>query len=215
MEAAMSTQATSALVYPDTDGEPLADNTKQFQWIMMLQGNLEAMLPDAFVAGDLLWYPSEGKADIRQAPDVLIAFGRPRGHRGSYRQWEEGNIIPQVVFEILSPGNRAGEMQRKLEFYERYGVEEYYLYDPEDFYLSGWIRDREHLRLIDPIDGFISPRLGVRFLAPGDSELVILRPDGSRFLTFLELSEVRDQEQQRTARLAAKLRELGVDPDTL
>jgi len=23
---------------------------------------------------------------IKQAPDVLVAFGRPKGHRGSYRQ---------------------------------------------------------------------------------------------------------------------------------
>ena len=165
----MSTQVLSALTYPDSDGEPIAGNTKQFQWIVTIQGNLETLLPGAFVAGDLLWYPVEGRPDVRLAPDILVAFGRPGGHRGSYRQWEENGVAPQVVFEILSPGNRAGEMQRKLEFYERHSVEEYYLYDPDDFYLSGWIRDGEHLRLIDPIDGFSSPRLGVRFETDGVS----------------------------------------------
>jgi Uma2 family endonuclease len=36
-----------------------------------------------------------------------------------------------VVFEILSPGNRLAEMMAKFEFYDRYGVEEYYIYDPD------------------------------------------------------------------------------------
>ena len=61
----------------------------------------------------------------------MVAFGRPKGYRGSYKQWEEDGIAPQVVFEILSPGNRRDEMVRKFAFYERYGVEEYYIYDPD------------------------------------------------------------------------------------
>ena len=85
--------------YPESDGQPMAENTKQFQWIVTIKENLDALLPNAFVAGDLFWYPLEGNNLIRQAPDVLVAFGRPKGHRGSYRQWEEDNIAPQVVFE--------------------------------------------------------------------------------------------------------------------
>jgi Uma2 family endonuclease len=56
-----------------------------------------------FVAGDLLWYPVEGDNKLRQAPDVMVVFGRPKGDRGSYKPWEEDNIPPQVVFEILLP----------------------------------------------------------------------------------------------------------------
>ena len=70
----------------------------------------------------------------------MVAFGRPTGHRGSYRQWDEEGIAPQVVFEILSPGNRSAELPAKLAFYDRHGVEEYYLYDPEEVELSGWRR---------------------------------------------------------------------------
>ena len=79
---------------------------------------------DVFVAGDLFWYPVEGRPDIRLAPDILAVIGRHKGHRGSYMQWVEDHIPPQVVFEILSPGNRSGEMAKKFEFYRRYGVEE-------------------------------------------------------------------------------------------
>lgn len=53
----------------------------------------------------------------------MIAFGRPKGYRGSYQQWLEDNIPPQVVFEIWSPGNRPSNMARKFEFYARHGVE--------------------------------------------------------------------------------------------
>ncbi len=32
----------------------------------------------------------------------MVVFGRPKGDRGSYKQWLENQIAPQVVFEILS-----------------------------------------------------------------------------------------------------------------
>lgn len=63
---------------------------------------------DVCVATDLLWYPVEGRPDIRTAPEVMLSFGRPKGHRSSYKQWEEGGLAPQVVFEVLSPSNETG-----------------------------------------------------------------------------------------------------------
>src|SRR5687768_4537540 len=123
------TTPSKPIVYPESDGQPMAENTLQFRWIVTIQGGLDALFandPNVFVAGDLLWYPVDGEPTIRQAPDAMVVFGRPKGERGSYRQWEEGGVAPQVVFEVLSPGNRAGEMTRKSLFYERYGVEEYY-----------------------------------------------------------------------------------------
>lgn len=199
----------------------MSDNTLQFRWIVTIQGNLDAMYrdrPDVFVAGDLLWYPVEGNNTIRAAPDTMVAFGRPKGHRGSYRQWEEGGIAPQVVFEVLSPGNRLKEMLRKLEFYDRYGVEEYYVFDPEGLELTGWRREGDRMVEIPQMNGWTSPRLGIRFeLDSGD--LHIWRPDGGPFLTFVELSQQMDsqrqraeQERQRADRLAEKLRALGIDP---
>src|SRR5207248_3054507 len=99
----------SKIIYPDSDGQPTADNTLQFRWIVTIKEGVERVYrdrSDAFVAGDLLWYPVEGHPKICQAPDTLVALGRPKGYRGSYKQCEEGGIAPQVVFEVLSPGNR-------------------------------------------------------------------------------------------------------------
>ena len=224
------------VIYPDSDGQPMADNTKQFRWIVVLKENIELLLagnPDVFVAGDLLWYPVEGSPTIRQAPDVLVAFGRPKGDRGSYKQWVEDNIPPQVVFEILSPGNRKSEMNRKLLFYDRYGVEEYYVYDPDTNTLSGWLRVDNFLDVIESMNEWVSPRLGIRFVQTSET-LEIYQPSGQRFLSYVELAEQiaqaeqradqaeqradeaeqrADEAAQRAERLANRLRTLGINPD--
>jgi hypothetical protein len=179
----IATQSTSKQVidYPDCDGQPIGEDTLHFEWIIRIEQWLEVHYfhdPNVFVAGDLLWYPVEGEPTIRTAPDALVAFGIPKGHRGSYKQWMEGNIVPQV---------------------------------PE-------------------IAGFVSPRLQIRF-EPGEesAELKFFRPDGTRFLTFFEALDERDAakmrlqralaaeelaQRERGDRYAAKLRELGFDPDS-
>lgn len=187
------------IIYPDSDGQPMADNTKQFRWIVTIKENLERLFrdrDDVFVAGDLLWYPVEGNNTLRQAPDAMVVFGRPKGDRGSYKQWEEGQVPPQVVFEILSPGNRMGKMARKFQFYQQYGVEEYYVYDPDDVELIGWLRAETALTIIEEMDGWVSPQLGIKFDL-SQPELQIFYPDGSRFLTYVELAAQLEQEQAR------------------
>lgn len=190
---------TVEVVYPDSDGNPIADNTLQFRWIVVIEQNLEWLYadnPNVFVAGDLLWYPVEGNNTLRTAPDALVVFDRPKGYRGSYQQWKENNIPPHVVFEILSPGNTAREMDRKLLFYNTYGVEEYYLYDPQTNALSGWQRLADGLLdKIEQMSGWISPRLGIRFEL--GEELQLFRPDGVPFLSFTEINQLLDQERQR------------------
>ncbi|MGC8714886.1 MAG: Uma2 family endonuclease [Leptodesmis sp.] len=203
--------------YPESDGKPMADNTKQFRWIVTIQQNLEWLFasdPNVFVAGDLLWYPVEGNNTISCAPDVMVVFGRPKGDRGSYKQWEEDNIAPQVVFEILSPSNTRAEMNRKLLFYHTYGVEEYYQYDPDRNELSGWQRVEGFLEVIEAIANWVSPRLGIRFV-PSEPELEVYRPDGNRFLTYTEIAQRAESAEQRAERLAQRLREMGIDPNQI
>jgi Uma2 family endonuclease len=238
MSTAITPSRRSEIQYPDNDGQPMSDNTLQFQWIVTIKEGLEALFrnnPEVFVAGDLLWYPVQGFPKIRTAPDAMVAFGRPKGYRGSYKQWEEGGIAPQVVFEVLSPGNRLKDGVRKFRFYEQYGVEEFYVYDPEKGTLDGWRRGENGLEEIAEMSGYTSPRLGIRF-EPGEGpdNLTIVGPDGRPFLTYVELYEDREVqrqraeaerqraevesqraevESQRADRLAARLRELGLEPE--
>jgi hypothetical protein len=51
-----------------------------------------------------------------------VVLGRPKKDRLSYLQWQENDIPPQVVFEILSPSNTTSEIDKKLLFYDRYGI---------------------------------------------------------------------------------------------
>ncbi|MFO7031729.1 hypothetical protein B9T07_17545, partial [Limnospira fusiformis CCALA 023] len=84
-----------------------------------------------------------------------------------------------------------------------------------------WIRTENQLTLIETINGWISPRLGVRFEI-SESGLELYRPDGRKFSTYIELESDRQQaeeraqqEAERANRLAEKLRELGIDPDAM
>ncbi len=218
---------TNEIIYPTSDGKRMAENTKQYRYLTTIQGGLDALFAereDVFVAGDLLWYPEEGKPNIVTAPDVMVVFGRPKGDRGAYLQWKEDNTPPQVVFEILSPSNTPSEMNKKLAFYNRYGVREYYIYDPDNGDFYGFLRDENALRIIEEnMQGFKSPLLGITFELEG-KELKVYHPDGKPFLSFVEniqqfMSEYqlrREEEKKRIEaekeieRLQALLRNSGI-----
>lgn len=219
------------IIYPDSDGQPMSDNTKQYQYIVTLHTGIEALYaddPNVFVAADLLWYAVEGWPSIRCAPDVMVVFGRPKGHRGSYKQWVEG-VTPQVTFEILSPGNTASEMRDKREFYEELGVNEYIEYDPDRGKLDVWERQGSKLSKVIFGREWQSKLLGIRLKLEEDGELSAFYPDGRRFERPVDevLAARREHERAEHERaradqvektnqlLAAKLRELGIDPDKL
>ncbi|MBD2578847.1 Uma2 family endonuclease [Oscillatoria sp. FACHB-1406] len=224
----VQTPLSSQTLYPDSDGKPMADNTEQYEWIVRLATNLKHLLKDkiAFVAGDLLWYPvqvSEPPAPC-QAPDVMVALGRPMGYRGSYKQWEEDNIAPQVVFEILSPKNTRREMAQKQKFYENYGVLEAYYYDPQRQDFWGFVRENSEdiFTLITALYlPWTSPLLQIRFERFEDG-LSVFHPDGELFAdpeaSMLERDEAILREEETRAKLSkalAKLQELGIDPEML
>jgi Uma2 family endonuclease len=202
------------VLYPDSDGQPMADNTIQYRWIVRLVSNLKQLLKDqeAFVAGDLLWYPIQVETPPvpAQAPDVMVVLGRPDGDRSSYKQWKENNIAPQVVFEILSPSNTAREMLAKQAFYGKYGVLEMYFYDPESFDFWGLIRsspERDFTPIMAMNFPWASPTLGIRFEL-FESGLEVFYPNGDRFKDPEQVIEERD-------RAFTKLKELGIDPNEL
>jgi hypothetical protein len=128
---------------------------------------------------------------------VFVAFGRPKGKRGSYKQWQEDDVAPQVVFEVWSPSNTPKEMEKKDAFYSEHGVQEYYVYDPQRDHLSVYLRKGTVFRRVWLQTEFTSPLLGIRFDLTGD-EMQVFYPDGRRFLTFAELEADR-------ARIATEL----------
>ncbi|MBP0025995.1 MAG: Uma2 family endonuclease [Roseofilum sp. SBFL] len=242
----LSQSQVEARLYPESDGFPMADNTIQFRLITTLVGGLSALFQereDVFVAGDLLWYPkkagtltvAEENLPFSQAPDIMVVLGVEKKDRGSYRQWEEGNIVPQVAFEIISPSNSKGEMDDKFQFYDYYGVEEYYVYNPKKNQLQGWLRSGGRLTEIAQMEGWRSPLLQVSF-STSEQTLQLFTPSGEAFGTYEDVVQERDRQQQRAdgaelerdrateraesaesdlQQLREKLRQLNIDPDSL
>ncbi|MCE9566521.1 MAG: Uma2 family endonuclease [Planctomycetes bacterium] len=216
------------LEFPDSDGLPMSENTRQYEAIVTLKGNIEAFTPNAFVAGDHLIYVDSRDPTARYAPDVYVAFGRPRGHRGSYKLWQEENVFPQVVFEVLGPSNTEAEMKDKRQFYFDHGSKEYYEFDPEAGTWLGFVVDADtgRVRQVAEMDGYTSPLLGMKF-GFWPLELVAFRPDGTRFRSFQEQEDQvvlerqradaerqkADAAKQEADRLRALLRAAGIDPD--
>ena len=207
--------------FPDSDGRPMADNQTQYKWMVTIAEGLDDLFrdrPDVLVACDLLWYFDRSDARRCIAPDVFVAFGRPKAPRHSYKEWLEGHA-PQVVFEIHSPSNREGVMRRKLRTYDERGVEEYYYYFPEgeSGRFDGWLRGPGGLEPIAMTDGWTSPRLGVTFeTPPEDDALVLRRPDGEAFQHVQDIMKdrrlaLRAAEIERRRRKEAEARALDAD----
>ncbi len=106
---------------------------------------------------------------------------------------------------MLSPGNRFGEMSAKLDFYRKYGVEEYYMYDPDPdrLELSGFLMSEGKVVEIKSMHGHVSPRLKIKF-EMGDDGLRLVYPDGRLFGTFEEVALAGEEQRQRAEAAEAR-----------
>ena len=217
--SAAVTPSQTNVFYPSEDGEPLAES---FLHLLAIITILQVLLrylsgQEAMVLSDQFLYYVEGDAKKRVAPDVMVIFGVPYGPRDNYKIWEEGQV-PSVVFEVTSPSTKQQDLTTKRDLYEQLGVQEYWLFDPK----AEWIPEQlRGYRLVDgaygaiAADSPVSEVLGLR-LAIEEHLLIFYRLDtGDRLAPPAEIWDQLDQEQQRADRLAAKLRELGIDPDAL
>ena len=185
--------------YPDSDGKPMGENDWQREWIVRVIENLKLIFlgrDDVYVTGDLFWYPVEGNNRVVTAPDAMVVFGRPPHLRRCYKQWEEADTPPAVVFEILSPSNTPHDVTRLLRFYNRHGVQECYIYDPASNEFSAYGRSEAGvLEEIAHHGDWVSPRLGIRFEHTPNS-FRIFRPDGSEFETTSEIYRRAEEQRQ-------------------
>jgi len=210
------------------ESEQLAYDTLQFEQIVLLKSGLDfefSKKEDFFVAGDLIWYPEAENTENQIVPDVMVV-NRPKNRRHAYRQWEEDNIAPLVVFEVTSPVDNFTKLLHKFKFYEANGVQEFYLFNPENQTIEGWMRKGEKLVEIEKMDGFKSPSLSIEFKKNGE-RMDVFHTNGRKFETYAEISaraEKRSKRRQDAHRrlteskvrmMVKKLREMGVNPDEL
>ena len=219
---------TATIEYPETDGKPMAETDVHAKLMIELREALVAYFrpdPQVYVSGNLLLYYEEGNPRKSVAPDVFVVRGVPNHQRRVYFLWKEGQA-PAVIFEISSRGTYKEDLQRKWLLYYQLGVAEYYLYDPEYDYLKEGLTayrpgdEGEYVEV--PVKGGVihSPALGLDLVDTG-ATLRLRNPQSGQFLpTRAELEAAQQQAEDRAAqaedqvaRLAAKLRALGVDPE--
>jgi Uma2 family endonuclease len=202
--------------YPSSDGKPMAETELHVLAIIDLYdvlGRFFASRPDVFVAADMFWYWREGDKSQCLAPDIMVVtqVGREVPRR-SYKSWEEGQV-PSIVFEIASENTWEDDLESKFDIYEREGVQEYFIYDPEGLYLRprllGFrLKDSAYCRMRQR-DGHLVSDLGF-WLTVDDTRLRVIDASTQRpVLGFRELAEenarVAEEQRQRADRLEAEL----------
>ncbi len=127
------------VVYPTSDGKPMAETDDHRELMLDLIETLKAhyaMRQDVYVSGNLLLFYQKGNPRRHVSPDVFVVFGVPKHNRDHYLLWEEGKG-PDVVFELTSKSTRREDQVTKLALYrDTLKVKEYYLFDPHGDYLQ-------------------------------------------------------------------------------
>jgi len=214
--------------YPDSDGKPMAEGDIQRDYMTYAIEGLRTYFQnrsDVYVSGNLFIYYEQGNPQSVVAPDTFVVFGVNNQERRSYKTWEEQNKTPDFVLEITSISTRSNDQGAKKGIYAFLGVREYFQYDPTGDYLNPQIQGFrlvegnyfpvEVNRLPDDTLSVSSEVLGLE-LRVNSRQMRFYDPVTQRkLLTPQEESLARQQAEERAQRLAAKLRELNIDPDSL
>ena len=142
----MTTQTPiqTAIIYPESDGQPMPDGEYQFpihaNALITLRTHFEES-QDVRVNGNTFLYYVEGNPNIFVSPDCYVATGlSPEqqeniNRNNTYRLWEVGKP-PDFVMEIASHSTRNADLVGKRRLYAELGIGEYWRYDQTggDFY---------------------------------------------------------------------------------
>jgi Uma2 family endonuclease len=63
--------------------------------------------------------------------------------------------VPDLLIEILSPGNRDHDLVKKKNLYEKFGVKEYWIVDPTSKHCLGFVLSNSKYNLISENTGEI------------------------------------------------------------
>jgi Uma2 family endonuclease len=205
------------IIYPERDGKPMGETDTHRRWIMWLIMMLQQYYANqqTYISGDLLLYYEEGNPRRFVVPDVFVVKNHPPGDRRVYKLWEEKRA-PDIVFEITSPSTKKVDIGPKMHLYARLGVQEYFLYDPLDEYLSPPFQGYElvggrYVELLSVAsNAFYSRVLGLTLRLNGTA-IELYYPNGERLLTpeeRIEEEAQRAEEETRRAEIEAQRAEI-------
>jgi Uma2 family endonuclease len=219
MDATTVGTAGAQIVYPESDGQPMAETDVHIDVLIYLREALKdhfRELPQVYVAGNMLLYYEEGDPTACVAPDVFVVQGVAKHERRTYRLWEEG-VAPAVVFEITSRGSRLEDLGTKRAVYAMLGVAEYFVYDPLGEYLvpalQGFRLQRDdYARMSPEADGGLRSQVLRVDLRLEQGRLRVVDPaTGARLLTPAEAQEARRAAEARAAQAEAEVAQLRAE----
>jgi Uma2 family endonuclease len=204
------------IIYPSSDGEPLAETQQHLIAILFTFGLLRLYLQNqqAVVFADQFLYYIEGNPKARVAPDVMVVFDITKKLYGNYKIWEEKQN-PAIIIEVTSAGTKDTDFSFKKTLYEQIGVTEYWLFDPYGEWISEQLRGYRLsvAGIYEPIADNCSQVLQLRLEAVEHMINFYRLDNGEKLRTLEELDRATQAAELRADRLAEKLRQLGVELD--
>ncbi|MEA5568373.1 Uma2 family endonuclease [Anabaena sp. UHCC 0399] len=224
------------VIFPPGDlysDEPPLETELHLRQIILLLQCLEWLWRDRndfYAAGNLTIYysPRQLKSEYFRGPDFFVVLGTERKTRKSWVVWEENGKYPNVILEILSDSTAKTDKGLKKEIYQdTFRTPDYFWFDPYTQEFAGFhLVDGEYQPLQANEQGHLwSHQLGLylgvyqgllRFFTR--DEQLVPTPEEMAEQSQLQAEQAQlqaEQAQLQVARLAAKLRELNIDPDTI
>ena len=231
------------VIFPSGDlysDEPPVETELHLRQIILLFKCLEWLWRDRndfYAAGNLTIYysPRQRRAQDFRGPDFFVVLGTERKTRKSWVVWEEDGKYPNVIVEILSPSTADVDKGFKKELYQNtFRTPDYFWFDPYSLEFAGFcLLSGEYQPIVANEQGHLwSQQLGL-YLGVYRGQLRFFTPSGQVVPTPEEVAESERQEKElalqqleserhekelaitQVERLAAKLRELNIDPDTI
>ncbi|WP_397333987.1 Uma2 family endonuclease [Oscillatoria salina] len=222
------------------DGEPLETNRHRIAMNILIQSLQQAWREreDYFVGGNMFVYYSRTQAKNRdfKGPDFFVVLNVDGSQtRQGWVAWDENGRYPDVIVELMSASTANADLGEKKEIYQNiFRTRNYFVYDPfNPNSLQGWnlgtnlvyqpLTPNEQGWLWCEVLGFwlgtwdgTIQRETASWLRFYDAEgnLVFLPEEAERQRAETERQRA-ETERQRAERLAARLRELGENPDNL
>jgi Uma2 family endonuclease len=206
--------------------EPPLESYLHLQQLLLLIKCLDWLWQDRadyFAAGNLTTYYSSQKIKTRdfKGPDFFVVLGTEKRPRKSWTVWEEEGRYPNLIVELLSDSTAKVDRTAKKQLYQdTFRTPEYFWFSPDTLEFEGYALLEGGYQPIKPQESGLlwSGQLNL-FLGVHERQLRYFSPTGELIPTPEEAAKTAEQKatyaEQRVDIMAAKLRELGIDPDAL
>jgi Uma2 family endonuclease len=207
-------------LYPESDGEPMAESDLHCDELMALIQALKRRYeaaPDVYVTGNLFLYYRQGDPRAVVAPDVCVFQGVPKRRRPKYLLWKEGRG-PSLIIEVTSDSTKRRDLRDKKKIYAELGVEEYFLHDPLADYLTPPLQgfrlvDGDYRPIPRELDGsLLSRTTGLKLRREGERLRLLDAASGEPLLWPEEVEKKAARAtalEEEVARLRRELERMG------